>query len=103
MTFTSGLFLIGILPFFIIIYNCFRTKKPAARKTLLFFINALYLLWGGTGSFLFLCTFSLAVSFLAFLTCKYRNKVVLAGSVLLTVAPFCSSNIPVLSLRPSTL
>jgi D-alanyl-lipoteichoic acid acyltransferase DltB (MBOAT superfamily) len=87
MTFTSGLFLIGILPFFAIIYNCFRTKKPAARKTLLFFINALYLLWGGTGSFLFLCAFSLAVSFLAFLTCKYRNKVVLAGSVLLTVAP----------------
>lgn len=91
MSFTSDIFLIGTLPFFALIYQCFKTQKATARKALLFFANTLFLIWGGAGSFLLLCAFSLAVSFLAFLISKTGKRYIFALSVLLTITPllFC--------------
>ena len=87
MTFTSNLFLIGLLPFFAVVYNWLRDKKTAARKVLLLLANSLFLIWGGVGSLLFLCAFSCMVCFLAWIVCKTGKRSALAISICLSVAP----------------
>lgn len=87
MTFTSNLFLIGLLPFFAVIYNWLRDKNTAARKVLLLLANSLFLIWGGVGSLLFLCAFSCMVFLFAKIVCKTGKRSVLALSICLSLVP----------------
>ncbi len=87
MTFTSNLFLIGLLPFFVCLYNRVGNKKPAARQVLLLLANSLFIVWGGVGYLLFHCAFSIIISLLATIVYKIRNRLILTFSVLLSVVP----------------
>lgn len=87
MTFTSDIFLIGLFPVYVILYQLLGRKSKTARKLLLLPANCLFLVWGGAGSFLLLCVFSFLVCMLTILIYKFRSRKILALSVLITAVP----------------
>lgn len=87
MTFTSNIFLIGLLPWFAILYRLLSNQKRDARKILLLLANTLFLVWGGIGSFLLICCFSLLVWALGTAISKTRQKWMLAVALILAVLP----------------
>lgn len=86
MTFTSNIFLIGLLPWLILL---FRTlcEKGNKRKILIFVANSIFYIWGGVGAFLVVC----GMSFVTWLFCKavrkQKNKLLLGIGCTVLVAP----------------
>ena len=87
MTFTTDIFIIGLFPIFVILYQCLGRQHNAIRKVLFFLANCLFLAWGGAGSFLVLCVFSFLVYLLTALVYRFRSRKVLALSILITAVP----------------
>ena len=87
MSFTSEFFLIGLFPVFAFLYILIGCKLNAIRIFLLLAANSLFLIWGGAGSFLFLCAFSILVFLLSIFVYKVRKRWTLAISLLLAAAP----------------
>ena len=87
MTFTSNIFLIGLLPWFIILIKLVGTKKTGIRIVLFFLANCVFLVWGGIGSFLLLSAFAALVWFLGILLSKAKNKWSLVVSLVLSLTP----------------
>ena len=87
MTFTSSFFLIGLLPWFIILNKLISTKKTGMRIVLFFLANCLFLVWGGIGSFLLLSTFAALVWLLGTVLFKAKNKWTLTVSLILSLTP----------------
>ena len=87
MTFTSSIFLIGLLPWFIILNKLISTKKTSIRIVLFFLANCLFLVWGGIGSFLLLSTFAALVWLLGTVLFKAKNKWTLTVSLILSLTP----------------
>lgn len=87
MTFTSNIFLIGLLPFFVVLYRCLRNKSIYVRKILFLLANTLFLIWGGAGAFLSLCAFTVLVYLFAIIVFKTKNRYALAISLSFTVVP----------------
>ena len=87
MTFTTDIFIIGLFPIFVILYQCLGRHHQAIRKLLFIAANSLFLVWGGAGSFLLLCIFSFLVYLLTLLVNKFRNRTTLAISVFITAVP----------------
>ena len=54
LTFTSSIFLIGLLPWFILLFSCCR-EKVTSRKFLIFSANSIFYIWGGAGAFVTIC------------------------------------------------
>ena len=87
MTFTTDIFIIGLFPIFVILYQCLGRHHQAIRKLLFIAANSLFLVWGGAGSFLLLCIFSFLVYLLTLLVNKFRNRTTLSISVFITAVP----------------
>lgn len=87
MTFTTDIFLIGLLPGFVILYSLLAGRQITVRKIFFLLANSLFLIWGGAGSFLMLCAFSVLVFLLTIFVYKIRSRWALAVSVILTAAP----------------
>lgn len=87
MTFTSNIFLIGLLPWFVGLFHLVGGKKLTVRTILLFLANSVFYLWGGTGAFLFLCCYTVLIWLLCLALEKIPGRPVLAAAVLLAIAP----------------
>ena len=87
MSFTSEIFLIGLFPAFAFLYILIGYKMTAVRKFLFLTANSLFLIWGGAGSFLLLCAFSILIYLLSIIVYKIRRRWTLAVSLILAAAP----------------
>lgn len=86
MSFTSGIFLIGLLPWLIILF--FLTNKIApAKRILLLLINTLFYVWGGLGAFAFVFVFTLAVWLFCVIAAHLKNHFILGIMILAAVTP----------------
>ncbi|MBR1815774.1 MAG: MBOAT family protein [Lachnospiraceae bacterium] len=86
MTFTSTVFLIGIFPWFIIIFYLSR-KNYESRKTLLFFINILFYIWSGIGAFIITSIICLITYFFCKINLNYKSKVLFIFEVIVVLLP----------------
>lgn len=87
MTFTTGIFIIGLLPWFVMLYNWLGNNKIWTRRILLILANSIFFMWGGAGSFLIICAFSVLVWLFSLFIFKTKSKCVFAISLLGTLAP----------------
>lgn len=87
MTFTSSIFLIGILPWFICLYNLTGKKNITVRAMLLFAADTVLFIWSGAAMFVFLCLYAAAVWIMAVVLCRHRNRAVLAATIVLALIP----------------
>ncbi len=98
MSFTSGLFLIGILPWFMAMFFLLR-RKDIAKTIMIFLMNCIFYIWGGTNAFVFLCVYSLIIWFFTTLIRVARNRVstvcfsIAAAGPLLFVKYFNGTNL----------
>lgn len=86
VTFTSNIFLIGILPWFILI-ACLTKKQKFAKSVLLILMNSIFYLWGGIGAFFFVGCFAFFVWLFCKIMTEYRIKSLFAVFLALTLLP----------------
>ena len=86
VTFTSSIFLIGILPWFILSV-CLVRKQKYAKTILLILMNSIFYIWGGIGAFLFVCCFAFFVWFFCKIMEKSQKKSLFAVFIVLTILP----------------
>lgn len=86
MTFTSGIFLIGLLPWFIIIYSIWG-KEIRTKKLFLFFANSLFILWGGIVSFLMVIFYSVVIWIFTFMLFHNKKKLIFIISIFFALIP----------------
>lgn len=87
MSFTSTLFLTGLLPGLILLFYLFR-KSPAVRRVLLLVVNLLlYLIGGGTGAFCLLLVLCLLTWLFCWLCSKCRNRALLLLCCVILLVP----------------
>lgn len=89
MTFTSSIFLIGLMPWFVILYIFFGVKKNIinCRIILILLANTIFYVWAGVGSFIFLCLYSLLVYFLECIESKFHKKWIFISSIIVAAVP----------------
>ena len=87
MTFTTNIFLIGLLPWFLCLLKWAGNKKFTLKIILLFFANSLFYVWGGVGAFIFICGYSILVWMFSFIIKNTRNKYILAVIIIFTITP----------------
>lgn len=87
MTFTSAIFLVGLLPWFICLFSINWKKKKAIRVILLFLADSLFYVWGGVGAFIFVCGYAVFIWLFSLLVKGLRNKGILTISIICSVAP----------------
>lgn len=86
MTFTSSIFLIGILPWFILSI-CLTKKQKVVKTILLVFMNSIFYIWGGIGAFFFVCCFTFFVWLFSNMITRYRIKKLFLVFIILTLLP----------------
>ena len=86
MSFTSGLFLIGILPFYMLFYVLIR-KNIICRKLLLFLANAVFYFWGGVKAFLIMCAYVLLIWMTERILCVKKSKALFAVGIAVSLLP----------------
>ena len=86
MQFTMPFFLIGLLPWFIVVFILVRSI-PKGRKALLLFANVLFYLWGNIGAFLIMLAYCCLVWAFSSLLAKQRNKTLFAVTIVASVLP----------------
>lgn len=86
MTFTSTVFFIGLLPWFILIYK-FCKENETLRKLLLMFANITFYVWGGKRALLLLCFFVIIVWVFVRLISKYRFNIIFRIGVITIILP----------------
>ena len=87
MTFSTGLFIIGLLPWFILIYSVRGRKERRMRIILIALANCVFLIRGGVGSFLFICAFAVIIRLFSLLVGKTKKIWLLALCLVFTVMP----------------
>ena len=86
MTFTSSIFLIGLLPWFIL--SIWLTKKVKSAKTILVILmNSIFYIWGGIGAFFFVCAFSFFVWLFGRIIARSEGKSLFMISMCITLLP----------------
>lgn len=86
MTFTSNIFMIGLLPWFLIIFYLLRNKVNL-RKLLVLLANVIFYVWGGAVAFMVICCMSLITwGFCKMFEIK-KNKVVLGMGCIIILLP----------------
>lgn len=86
MSFTTTIFLIGFLPW-IILLSFLLKKWNNSRYIILFVANSIFYIWGGIGGFIFVCVFSIMVWAFALIITKTNSKFVFVISICLTIIP----------------
>ena len=87
MTFSTSIFLIGLLPWFVIIYRRCCNKEVYGRITLIIIANSIFYVWSGWGGFLFLCTYSVVIWALENMLSKFRKNWLCGASIFIAVSP----------------
>lgn len=85
MTFSTGLFIIGLLPWFILIYSVWGRNKRRMRIMLIALANCVFLIRGGAGSFLFICAFAVIIRLFSLLISKIKKRWILALCIVFAV------------------
>ena len=86
MSFTSGIFLIGLLPWFILLYFL-SNKLGFARYVWILLANTLFYIWGGAGAFAFVLGFSIMVWIFCLLARHVKNPFLFGLCCLITIMP----------------
>ncbi len=86
MTFTMSFFLIGLLPWFIFLFNIIGKKEKIIR-ILLILANSLFYVWGGAGAFIFICGYSVVIWLFSSFLRTFKNKCILVISIICSVIP----------------
>ena len=87
MTFSTSIFLIGLLPWFVIAYNMLGKGNIWTRSIILILANCLFIIWGGLASFLMLTVGAVLVWIFSAVIFQKRTKWVLALCLFLTSMP----------------
>jgi D-alanyl-lipoteichoic acid acyltransferase DltB (MBOAT superfamily) len=90
MSFTSSLFLIGLLPWLVILVYLSRNSQYA-KQILILMANTLFYAWGGIGAFLFVVVFSVFIWLFSIGLLRYRNKAFLEIIITITVLPLLTT------------
>ena len=86
MTFTSPIFLFGLLPWLLLVI--WLTKRNVlARQLILIAANSIFYIWGGVGNFLFICGYVLSICFFSELLYRFHNKKLFILSIVSSVLP----------------
>ena len=86
MTFTSSIFLIGLLPWFLLLTGTVGKQKNI-RRILLILMNSIFYLWGGIGAFLFACGFAFFVWLFCKIIAQSGKKNLFVLCILITLLP----------------
>lgn len=86
MTFTSNIFLIGILPW-IVLYVYLTKNLKHSKKITIFLVNTIFYIWGGVAAFTFVCVFSAVIYVFGNIILNYRNKYIFGISVSVALIP----------------
>lgn len=86
MSFTNSFFLIGLLPWFVILCNLFK-KSNKIKVVLLFLANSIFYMWGGVGVFLFMLLYVFSVWLFVKVLHHTNNKYLCGVIVVLTSMP----------------
>lgn len=86
MTFTTSLFLFGLLPWFILLIYITR-KHNNLKKYLVLLANSVFCVWGGVGTLIFLCVYSLVVYWLGIGIKRLKKKAFLFFAIMITITP----------------
>ena len=86
MTFTDHIFLIGLLPWLIVLFYVFR-EKQGFKRLLLLLANIIFYLWGGLGAFIVIVTLSLLTWFFCRVSIITKNKLIFGMECLLLLTP----------------
>lgn len=87
MTLTTDIFLIGLLPWFVIAYWFLGAKSIPARYILLALANSIFIMWGNPASFLSLVVYSLVIRCFAALIFYIKSKWILGICLLVSSLP----------------
>lgn len=86
MTFTDHIFLIGLLPWLIVLFYVFR-EKQGFKRLLLLLANTTFYLWGGLGAFIVIMILSLLTWFFCRVSIITKNKLIFGMECLLLLTP----------------
>lgn len=86
MTFTTNIFLIGLLPW-LVLASCLLRKVKKSKMILIILANSLFYVWGGIGIFAFLFFFSVFVKFFSIIIDKTKNKLLFGIIISTTLTP----------------
>ena len=87
MTFASGIFLIGILPWFMVMFFLQGRRSITIKSFMLFLMNTVFYIYGGAGAFLFVCVYSLCIWLFGLMVSKTKSGFLLGASVIISSAP----------------
>jgi D-alanyl-lipoteichoic acid acyltransferase DltB (MBOAT superfamily) len=93
MNFTSNIFLIGLLPWFMLLIYLTRNQKYS-KKILLLIANTVFYIWGGAGIFVFACLFSAVVWLFSIIVSKLEDKNFLLFGLII-----CFTLVPLLAVK----
>ncbi len=93
MSFTSNIFLIGVLPWFLLLYYLFGIKNDERNIRCIFILlaNAIFYIWGGIGAFVYIIIYSVIVYILGIAVLKIRKSERLAISLIVAVIPLVTT------------
>lgn len=86
MTFTSSIFFIGLLPWFLLLTGVVK-KQRGIKNILLILMNSIFYIWGGIGAFFFVCVFSFFVWGFSNRIAKKRVKSLFRVFIVITLFP----------------
>lgn len=86
MTFTSNIFLIGILPWSVLLFYLTRNQRYS-KKIIIFLVNSIFYIWGGIGAFIFVCLFTTIVWFFSAIAAKNKSKILFGILLFITLIP----------------
>ncbi|SFO26506.1 alginate O-acetyltransferase complex protein AlgI [Pseudobutyrivibrio sp. UC1225] len=87
MTFSSGIFLIGILPWFVVLYRKVCANNTLSRRILFAVANSIFLIWGGLASYLMLLFYAVVIWCFSLLITKIKQNWIFSISLILAVTP----------------
>ncbi len=88
MSFISSIFLIGSLPWFILLVYITKNLK-GSKRILTFFANSIFYVFGGAGAFVFLLTFTAVVWLCCQVLIKRKSRWLLGVSICMSLLPLC--------------
>lgn len=86
MTFTSSIFLVGLLPWFLLL-AALTGKHNNVKIILLILMNSIFYLWGGVGAFFFVCGFAFFVGLFCKVIVRSGEKSLFVLFLVLTILP----------------
>lgn len=87
MTFTSAIFLIALLPWFVILYHLLIGGKNFGKLALLFLANSLFYIWGGAKALIFIFVYSIWIWICCLISSRWKYKLILFALIAISTIP----------------